>query len=85
MTYVVHHDVHAGQLAPDLCENANMETVQHPGAKELHEGHIGVLSFELDHLFDLLHLKGNKGCVWIAFSMDQGQDSMGFLPLIMAG
>ena len=81
---VVHHDVHARQLGPDLREDANVGPVEHVGLEELQEGRVGVAPFELAHGFDVLELLDDERAVRVASAVDEGEHGVAVFPAILA-
>ena len=67
---VVHHDVHAGELRPDLSEDANVGPVDHLGLEQLKVADISVSSLELDHVSDFLQLVVDEWGVSVTFGVD---------------
>lgn len=82
---VVHHDVHTGQLTPDLGEDTDMGTVDHVGLEELEIGDISISSFKLADIPDLLQLSLDKGRVWVTVAVDQSENSVALLPPVLTG
>jgi hypothetical protein len=81
---VVHHHVHACQLGPDLSEDADVCPVDHIGLEELEVRDVGVLPFKFDLVADLFELRDHKGCVRIAFAVDEGEDVVRVVPAVLA-
>jgi hypothetical protein len=81
---VVHHHVHPGQLGPDLGEDADMCAIDHVRLEQLPVGDIGILTFELNHVFDVFVFADDEGSIGISFAVNKGQDSMAVLPSILA-
>ncbi len=79
------HDVHAGQLRPDLCEEADVCSIDHVWLEKLKIGDIGVVALELAHILDFLHFTHNKRAVWVAFAVHKGKHSVSLIPAIFAG
>lgn len=80
----VHHNVHAGQLTPDLREHADVSTIDHVWLEQLKVRDISVATLEFTHVFDLLEFLKNEWSISVAFSMDEGQYSVAFLPAVFA-
>lgn len=67
---VVHHDVHASQLTPDLGKDADMGAVDHVWLEELKVGDIGICPFKFADIPDLLELTEYEWRVWVTMTMD---------------
>ena len=80
-----HHDVHAGELGPDLGENADVGAVDHLGLEELEVRYVGVVALELAHVFDFLQLGEDEAVVGVAFAVNEGQDGVAIFPAVLAG
>jgi hypothetical protein len=81
---VVHHNVHACQLGPDLSEDADVCPVDHIGLEELEVRDVGVFPFKFDLVADLFELRDHEGCVWVAFAVDEGKDVACVVPSVLA-
>ena len=79
---VVHHDIHACQLRPDLREDTNVGPVDHVWLEELEERSVGVVAFEFAHSFYILEFLDNKRAVRVAFSVDEGEHGVTVFPAI---
>ena len=79
------HDVHAGQLRPDLCENSDVGTVDHVGLEEVKVGDVLVAGFKSAHLLDVAQLQGDQLAVGVALSVDQSENAVAFFPAVVAG
>ena len=82
--YVVHHNVHACQLRPDLGEDTDVGPVDHVWFEEFQERSVGVVAFEFAHCFDILELLDNEGTVRVAFAVDESEHGVAFFPAILA-
>ena len=78
----IHDNVHACELTPDLCEDADMKTVDHVGFEEFHIARISVVAFELAHVFNLLEFALDKAMVAVAFTVNESEDIMTFFPTV---
>jgi len=76
--------IHSGKLTPNLDENTDMGTVDHPRLQKLEISNIGVLALKLDGFLDLLEFLCNPGVVSIAFAVDEDEDGLGLLPALLA-
>ena len=66
---VVHHNIHARKLRPDLSEQTNVGAVDVARSEELEEADSLALALELEPLLDLLEFTGNEGAVWVAMAV----------------
>lgn len=55
-----YHDIHTGELRPDLCEDTNVGSVDHIGLKQFEKGDIGIVAFEFDNLPNVTQLPGDE-------------------------
>ena len=76
------HHVHAGQLGPDLGEDADVGAPDHVRFEEFEVAGVAVAALELAHVLDFLKLLGDKGAIWVAFAVDEGQDGMAIFPSV---
>ena len=67
---VVHHNVYACQLGPDLNKNTYLSTIDHVWLEQLGIDNICVIAFKFDHFTDFRNLLDNEWRVLIATSMD---------------
>lgn len=77
------HDVHAGQLRPDLREHADHRAVDHMWLQELEICHVRVVALELDDLADLLQFLVYEGRIGVSFAVNDLQNLLSFLPAIL--
>lgn len=82
---VVHHDVHSGQLGPDLCEDADMCAVDHVRLNEFEVADVGVVALKLAHRLDFLVFAEDEGSVGVAVSVDKGENRKTLFPPVFAG
>jgi len=83
-THVVHHNVHPGQLTPDLRKDPNVQPSQHLRLEQLPKAHICIPFLKINHLPNFAQFKQHKRCIRIALSMDQGKHVMAFFPFVVA-
>ena len=76
------HHVHAGQLRPNLGEQANMSAIYHMWFEQLQIGDIRIIFLEFTYILDLLKLSLDEGAVWVPFSVHKSEDSVAFFPAI---
>ena len=62
-----------------------MGAIDHLGLEELEVRHVGVVAFELAHVFDFLQLGEDEAVVGVALAVDEGQDGVAVFPAILAG
>ena len=82
---VVHHHVHASELGPDLGEQTNVSTVDHPRLEQVKVGDIRVGYLELDHGTNLLHFVVNQWIAGVAVAVNESDDGLNFFPATLAG
>lgn len=80
---VVHHDVHACKLRPDLCEEANVRAVDVAWREELEIADRLGATFNLQPLLDLLEFSRNPRAVRVAFAVGQYENTLTFFPLVL--
>jgi hypothetical protein len=80
----IHHDVHAGELRPNLSENADVGTIDHVRLEQLEIGNVSIVPFKLAHLLDFLEFELDKGIVRIAFTMNQREHSVTVFPAVLS-
>ena len=85
VTNVVHHDIHAGELRPNLGKDADVGSVDHVGLEKLEVGNVGVAALELAHILDLFEFAEDEGIVLVAFGVDKSENLMRLLPAVTAG
>lgn len=78
------HDIHAGQLRPDLREESDVGSVDHVWLEKLEIGYIGVVALEFAHILDLLYFAHDERAIWVAFAVHEGEHSASLLPAIFA-
>jgi hypothetical protein len=61
-----------------------MCAIDHVRLEQLPVGDIGILTFELNHVFDVFVFADDEGSIGISFAVNKGQDSMAVLPSILA-
>lgn len=76
-------NVHSGQLRPDLSENTDMGAVDHVRFEQLEVGDVGIVPFELTHVFDVLQLAHDKRRVRVTVTVDERQDGMAIFPPVL--
>lgn len=81
---VVHHNVHAGKLRPDLSKDTDVCSVNHIGLEQLHIGNVGVGSLELNDFSNFSQFLSNEWGVGVTAAMDKRQDLMSFLPSVFS-
>jgi hypothetical protein len=65
----VHHNIHSGQLRPDLHEEPDMSAVDITRTYELQITTLLALALDLKPLFDLLELSPNPRTGFVSFAM----------------
>lgn len=76
-------NVHSRQLRPDLREDTDMGAVDHVRFEQLEVGDIGVIPFELTHVFDVLQFTHDKWRVRVTVTVDERQDGMAVFPPVL--
>lgn len=79
---VVHHNIHAGKLRPDLSEETNVGTVDHARTDQLEVGDIGSFTLEVDPFLDFIVLVADNGSIWVTFAVSEDQDSLTLFPAV---
>ena len=81
---VVHHDVHARELRPDLRENADVSAVEHVRLKQFPVGDIAVSGLELAHLADIVEFVEHEWGIGVTLAVDESQHGMAVFPAVLA-
>ena len=77
---VIHHNIHASQLRPDLSEDTDMSAINHIGLEELEDGGVCVHPLEFDHIADLFQFLLDVRVVDVSITMEQREGALGFFP-----
>lgn len=80
---VVHHYVHACELRPNLGKNTNMCPVDHLWLEQFEVRDVGIVSFELAHVLDLVQFKQDERRIAVAFGVNASQDVVTFFPSVL--
>lgn len=84
-SYVVHHNVHASKLRPDLSEETNMGAIDHARTEELHVSDLLGISLDSAPLLDFIEFAINPRTVWVAVAMSKDKDLTALLPAVLGG
>lgn len=80
---ITYHDVHAGELGPDLHENPDDGSVEHTRTQELKVRGVVSFGFDLDPLSDFVELANDKGTVRITMTVGESKHCTSLLPAVL--
>ena len=81
---VIHHDIHASKLRPDLHPHTDVGTVDQLRRKQFPVCDVLVMRFEFAHVPNVLQLLLYERMVWVALADDVGDDFVAFFPAVPA-
>jgi hypothetical protein len=77
------HDVHTGQLGPDLSEQSDVCSVDVAGGEEIPVANLLALAFDFEPILDLLEFPSDQWAVRIALSKGEDEDLLTGIPPIL--